>query len=339
MTTPREHNFFMPAEWYPHTATWISWPGIDEAYSEAPGGPVEGMKQAKVCYGLVAQTIARFETVNVLANKESIQEAKAHCGPDVNIVEAIIDDGWIRDSGPTFVVNNTGEVAGVNWIFNAYGNKYIHENDAKVATFVLDHLTVQCFDCDLVVEGGGIHVDGEGTVLITENNLLNKNRNPNRTKADIEKYFKDYLGTDKVIWLNGDIPYDETDGHIDGLACFIRPGVVMAVTTQDKNHPDYPVLKANLETLKSCTDARGRRLEVIELDQPAKYINTCAMNFYLANNAVIIPGHGFPEYDEYVLNLFKDIFSNREVVQVDTGAILFGGGNIHCITQQQPAPM
>ena len=339
MTTPKEHNFFMPAEWHPHTATWIAWPGLEEAYIDAPGGQIEGMKQAKVCYGQVAKTIARFETVNVLACKDAIEEAKAHCGPDVNIVEAVIDDGWIRDSGPTFVVNDSGEVAGVNWVFNAYGNKYAHENDAKVARFVLDHLKVKYFDCDLVVEGGGIHVDGEGTVLITENNLLNKNRNPNQTKADVEKYLNDYIGATKVIWLNGDIPYDETDGHVDGLACFVRPGVVMTTTTRDKDHPDYEVLKENLEILKNSTDAKGRKLEIIEIDQPAKYIYTCAMNFYMVNGAVIIPAYNFPEYDKYVLDLFKKTFTDREVIQLDTGIILFGGGNIHCITQQQPAPM
>jgi len=338
MTTPRENGFFMPAEWHPHTATWTAWPGLEEAYIEAPMGPEEAMKQAKVCYGEVAQTIARFETVNMLANKGSIEEAKAHCGHTVNIIEAKIDDGWFRDSGPSFVVNTNGEVAGVNWVFNAYGNKYPHENDAKAARFVLDHLGLQCFDCELVQEGGGIHVDGEGTVLVTEHCQLNKNRNPNLTKADVENYLNGYIGVTKVIWLNGDIPYDETGGHIDGLACFIRPGVVMATTTRDKNHPDYEVLKANLETLKNSTDAKGRKLEVIEIDQPAEYIYTCAMNFYFVNCAVIIPANGFPEYDKYVLNVFKKTFTDREVIQLNTGVILFGGGNIHCITQQQPAP-
>jgi agmatine deiminase len=338
MTTPKENGFFMPAEWHPHTATWMAWPGLEDAYIDAPMGPEEAMKQARECYSEVAQTIARFETVNMLANKESIEEAKAHCGPDVNTIEAEIDDGWFRDSGPTFVINDKGEAAGVNWVFNAYGNKYPHEKDAKVARFVLDHLGLQCFDCELVQEGGGIHVDGEGTVLVTEHCQLNKNRNPDLTKAEVEIYLNDYIGATKVIWLNGDIPYDETDGHIDGLACFIRPGAVMATTTRDKNHPDYDVLKANLETLKNSTDAKGRKLEVIEIDQPVEYINSCAMNFYFANNAVIIPAYGFPEYDKYVLDLFKMTFTEREVIQLNTGVVLFGGGNIHCITQQQPAP-
>jgi agmatine deiminase len=337
MTTPKESGFFMPSEWHPHTATWMAWPGLEGAYIDAPMGPEEALKQAKVCYSEVAQTIARFETVNMLANKGSIKEAKAHCGPTVNIIEAKIDDGWFRDSGPSFVINDKGEVAGVNWVFNAYGNKYSHENDAKAAMFVLDHLGCKCFDCELVQEGGGIHVDGEGTVLVTEHCQLNKNRNPNLSKADVEKYLNDYIGVSKVIWLNGDIPYDETGGHIDGLACFIRPGVVMATTTRDKNHPDYDVLKANLETLKNSTDAKGRKLEVIEIDQPAEYIYTCAMNFYFANNSVVIPAYGFPEYDKYVLDLFKRTFTEREVIQLNTGVVLFGGGNIHCITQQQPA--
>ena len=155
-----------------------------------------------------------------------------------------------------------------------YGNKYPHERDARAARFVLGHLGLQCFDCDLVREGGGIHVDGEGTLLVTENCQLDKNRNPNLTKADVKKYFSDYIGVNKVIWLNGDIPYDETAGHIDGLACFIRPGVAMITTTQDKNHADYEVLKANMETLKNSADAKGRKLEIIEIDQPGGYIYT-----------------------------------------------------------------
>jgi agmatine deiminase len=337
MTTPKENGFFIPAEWHPHTATWMAWPGLEEAYIDAPMGSEEAMKQAKVCYGEIAQTIARFETVNLLANNGSIEEAKAHCGPTVHIIEAKIDDGWFRDSGPSFVINDNGEVAGVNWVFNAYGNKYSHENDVQAARFVLDHLGLQCFDCDLVQEGGGIHVDGEGTVLVTGHCQLNKNRNPNLSKADVEKYLNDFLDVSKVIWLNGDIPYDETGGHIDGLACFIRPGVVMVTTTQDKNHPDYEVHKANQETLKNSTDAKGRKLEIIEIDQPAEYIYTCAMNFYFVNGAVIIPAYGFPEYDQYVLDVFKKTFTDREVIQLDTGVVLFGGGNIHCITQQQPA--
>ena len=337
MTTPKEDGFFMPAEWHPHIATWMAWPGLEEAYIDAPMGPKEAIKQAKVCYGEVAQTIARFETVNMLANKESIKEAKAHCGPTVNIIEAEIDDGWFRDSGPSFVINDKGEVAGVNWVFNAWGNKYTHEKDARAARFVLDHLGLKCFDCDLVQEGGGIHVDGEGTVLITESCQLNKNRNPDLTKADVEKYLNDYIGVTKVIWLNGDIPCDETNGHIDGLACFIRPGVVMVTTTQDKSHADYAVLNANLETLKNSTGAKGRKLEIIEIDQPAEYIYTCPINFYFVNDAVIIPAYGFPEYDKYVLDVFKKTFTDREVIQLDTGVVIFGGGNIHCITQQQPA--
>ena len=131
MATPKEDGFFMPAEWHPHTATWMAWPGLEEAYINAPMGPEKAFKQAKACYGEVAWTIARFETVNMLANKESIEEAKAHCGPDVNIIEAEIDDGWFRDSGPTFVINDKGRLAGVNWVFNGWGDKYTHANDAS----------------------------------------------------------------------------------------------------------------------------------------------------------------------------------------------------------------
>ena len=228
-------------------------------------------------------------------------------------------------------------------MFNGWGKKYPHAKDAKIAKTILNRENIQCFDCPLVTEGGAIHVDGEGTLLATENSIINKNRNPDLTKAEIETYLIDYLNLKKIIWLNGNVTGDETDGHVDGLACFIRPGTVMASTTPNKNHPDYDVLQENLERLKISTDAKDRPLTVVEVHNPSQFTEEgmlytgLYLNHYIANGAVILPMSGFAEDDTEAFNLFKKEYPNHEVLQVPSNVIWFGGGNVHCITQQQPS--
>jgi len=344
MGTPKQEGFYMPAEWHPHTATWMAWPGLIEAYSEAPQGEKLAFQQAKKAYAEVAREIARFETVNMIVNKEEILEAEGLCGPTVNIIEAECDDGWFRDSGPSFLSNDKGDVAAVNWTFNGWGNKYTHEKDAKVTKTVLDRKGIKCFDCPLVTEGGALHVDGEGTLLATKNSIINKNRNPHLSQTEIETYLSDYLNLEKIIWLNGDVPADETDGHVDGLACFIRPATVMASVTTNPNHPDYEVLQENVEILKSSTDAKGRPLNVVEVNNPSQQTEAGIMltglflNHYIVNGGVILPLSGFDADDRKARNLFQKAFPDREIVQVASKVVWYGGGNVHCITQQQPDP-
>ena len=334
----------MPAEWHPHAATWMAWPGLDEAYADAPQGSGDAIELAKKAYAEVANAIAHFEPVNMIANKVDIPEVNQLCGPHINVIEAKIDDGWFRDSGPSFVINRQGDIAGVNWIFNGWGNKYPHDKDALIAQKILDRERIKCFDCPLVTEGGAIHVDGKGTLLVTENSIINANRNPGLSKVEIETYLTDYLGLEKIIWLNGNVTDDETDGHVDGLACFIRPGTVMASVTPNKDHPDYDVLQENLEILKSSANAQGHPLEVIEVNNPSQFTEMgmfytgLYLNHYIINGAVILPMSGFAEDDEKALQLFKKEFPQHEIVPVASNVIWFGGGNVHCITQQQPRP-
>jgi agmatine deiminase len=284
--TPREEGFYMPAEWHPHAATWMSWASLQKTYIDAPQGPESAFDMAKKAYSEVAKAIARFEPVSMITNKADIEEVKQLCGPDIHVFEAEIDDGWFRDSGPSFLISHKGEIAGVNWVFNGYGNKYTHENDAKIAKTILNREGIKCFDCPLVTEGGAIHVDG--------------------------------------------------------LACFIRPGTVMASVTPNKNHPDYDVLQENLEILKNSTDAKGRPLKILEVNNPSQFTEEgmiftgLYLNHYIANGAVILPLSGFTEDDAEALKLFKREFPNHEVVQVPSQIVWFGGGNVHCITQQQP---
>ena len=344
MRTPREAGFYMPAEWHPHSACWMAWPSSVETYREAPEGSEVSLEKAKRAYSRVANAIAAFEPVNMISNPADTAEVKRLCDSSINVLEAEIDDGWLRDSGPTFLINPNGKVAGVDWRFNGWGNKCDHDKDAGVAEKVLAQAGVRRFDCQLVLEGGAIHVDGEGTLLVTENCLLNQNRNPDLDKSRVEAYLRGYLSIDKIIWLNGNIPSDMTDGHIDGLACFIRPGVVLAASPADRNHPDYDVLQENLATLRNSSDAKGRSIEVVEMATPCRrlengtILDACYVNFYIANGAVIVPAYNFPEEDRQAYELFKMQFPGQEVIQIDTEIIHYGGGNIHCITQQQPQP-
>jgi len=334
----------MPAEWHPHAACWMAWPSEVEAYHQAPEGPAIAFQKAKAAYARVANAIAEFEPVNMIANPADADDVRRLCSGTVKLIVADIDDGWLRDSGPTFLVNPDGRMAGVDWTFNGWGNKCQHAKDALIAEKVLALAGVRRFACPLVLEGGAIHVDGEGTLLVTENSLLNENRNPGLDKARAEAYLKRYLNVEKIIWLNGNIPADMTDGHVDGLACFIRPGVVLAASAADESHPDYDVLQENLATLRASTDANGRDLEVVEMRTPCKKMDTgvivvpCYVNFYIANGAVIVPAYNWPEEDRRAYETFTRQFPGREVIQLDTEVIHYGGGNIHCITQQQPQP-
>jgi len=342
MSTPKDEGFYMPAEWHLHVACWMAWPSHEGAYSLAPLGASAAFDNAKTSYAEVARAIARFEPVHMLVNEEDFEDAQRRCGPSVKLRIAELDDGWLRDTGPSFLIDDAGRSAGVSWTFNGYGNKYPHEKDALLARTILEQEGYECFPCDLVQEGGGIHVDGDGTVLVTENCQLNENRNPNLSKAEVEQYLIDYLNVSNVIWLNGHIKNDETDGHVDGQACFLRPGVVLASAALDPNHPDYEVLGENLEILRRSTDAHGKPLEIIEIDMPVKALEDGTMvsayyvNFYMANGGIILPAFGFPGADQQARELFIREFPDHEVVQLSTGVISFGGGNIHCITQQQP---
>jgi agmatine deiminase len=229
----------------------------------------------------------------------------------------------------------------VNWRFNGWG-KYPHANDQAVARFVLDQLGLPCIDAPFVLEGGSIHVDGEGTVLTTEQCLLHPNRNPGMSKQQIEERVCSYLGAEKMIWLKHGIKDDDTDGHIDELACFVAPGVVLALVGNDSADVDYAPLRENLETLRNATDARGRRLEVVTLEQPEiayqgeRRLSQSYINFYMANGGIVLPAFGDRARDARARSVLGELFPSRRIVQVPTHELAYGGGNIHCITQQQP---
>lgn len=337
---PKEFNYKMPPEWAKHARTFIEWPVKDslcwpENFEEVCRGFAE-----------IAKAVAEFEPVTMLVNPDAVEKAAGLCGPKVEIITLEHNDSWMRDNGPTFVTNGNGEVAGINWKFNAWGEKYSPwELDDLVASKLLKHLGVPCFDAPIILEGGSIHVDGEGTLLTTEECLLNKKRNPHLTKEKIEELLKQYLDIQKVIWLKRGLDGDETDGHIDNIACFARPGHVIMQTCADPDDPNYEISKENLEILQNARDAKGRNLEIIQIQQPrATFYNGTRLtlsylNFYFVNQGIILPVFGgeFHETDRLAEETLQLTFPERKIVKVDGLSIVKEGGNVHCITQQMPA--
>ncbi len=325
----------MPGEWTPHSCCWMAWPCRDGLWANNAATQAE--------YAEVANTIARFEPVHMLVPPGRIDEASALLGENVNIVKMPIDDSWARDSGPNFLLNPAGQLAGSTWVFNAWGGKYHpFDQDALMGSRILRQAGVQEFSSSLVAEGGAIMVDGEGTVITTETCLLNANRNPLWSRSDIEAELCRTLGAEKVIWLPGDPQDSETDGHIDGIAAFIEPGRVLLEVNSDKTDPHYPVGQDNLAALNGQIDAKGRKLEIEFIEEghyhPGIWNGGCSsyVNSYLANGAVIVPGYGY-DRDVAAIETYRRIYPDRNIVQVHIGHIAGGGGGVHCITQQQPA--
>ena len=252
------------------------------------------------------------------------------------------DDSWARDTAPTFVVDGRGGLAGVEWRFNAYGGIYEEYGRTKnMARRVLDLLAVRRFVAPLVLEGGAIHVDGEGTVLTTTEVVLDHKRNPGLTRADAERSLCDHLGAAKVIWLSSALDHDNTGGHVDNLACFVAPGLIAALGCDDRDDPQYAATQENLARLRAATDARGRALEVVELPMPARaefrgrLLSPSYVNCYLANGGVVAPAFGDPA-DLVARDILASLCPGRTVVQVPTLELAKADGNIHCVTQQQP---
>jgi len=256
MIIPAANHFYMPPEWYPHQRCWMGFP------CRPPSWPF-ALDRARAQYLLVAQAIAQFESVTMVAVPPQVAEAQQVCGNLLELLPMAFNDAWLRDMGPTFVINERGDVAGVTWQFNAWGGSHPdHEHDATFAQRLLAHLNLPSYAAPLVLEGGAIHVDGEGTLLTSEACLLNPNRNPHLSRAEIESLLRTYLGVTHIIWLGNGLQDDETSGHIDNLACFVRPGVVVALSTQDPQDSNYAALQDNRQRLRRARDAKGRALEV-----------------------------------------------------------------------------
>jgi agmatine deiminase len=353
-SNPLRDGYWMPAEFEPHEGTWMLWP-------ERPDNWRRNAQPAQQAFAAVATAISQFEPVTIGASARQFARARAAMPADsVRLVELSSDDAWMRDTGPSFVVNAAGAMRGVHWRFNAWGGIYNDsEHDNQVAQKVLELTGLERYHAPFVNEGGAIHVDGQGTVLVTEQCLLNRNRNPGLKRAQIETLLRRYLGVTCVIWLGEGVINDETSGHIDNLACFARPGEVCLTWCDDPRDPQHRVSMDAFERLMAARDARGRRLRIHKLVSPGPLYMTrreaagivsddsirplragtrlaaSYANFYLANNAVILPLLD-ARTDAQVRQQLRRVFPRRRIVGVAAREVLLGGGDLHCITQQQP---
>ncbi|MEU6740320.1 agmatine deiminase family protein [Streptosporangium sandarakinum] len=329
----------MPPEWHPHERTWMSWP--------VPGYTLDaGAEAAHRAWSAVANTIVRYEPVTMVVDPGERESAARWLAPEVEVMEQPLDDCWMRDNGPTFLVDGAGGLAGVDWTFNGWG-WHAHAKDDLVAAAVLERAGATRFRSEMVNEGGGIHVDGEGTVIVTETVQLGERRNPGWTRERVEAELRDRIGARKVIWLPRGLTADYgrygTSGHVDLLACFARPGLVLCHVQPDPDHPDHEVTRENLRILRSATDARGRALEVVELPAPetrevdGELVDYSYINHYLANGLALLCSFGDPR-DAAAAEVFARLFPGRAIETVDARPIFALGGGIHCITQQQPRP-
>jgi agmatine deiminase len=347
----------MPGEFEPQERVYMIWPERTDNWRD-------GAREAQRAYADVACAISRFTAVTMLVSGRQYERARGSLPECIQVVEMSSDDAWCRDVGPTFLVNGKGERRACDWRFNAWGGAV----DGLYASWELDDAVAGKI-CELagidryrpehfVLEGGSFHVDGQGTVLTTEMCLLSGGRNPHLTKGEIEETLCAYLNCEKVLWLKNGIDPEETNGHVDDVACFIRPGEVACIYTENAEDPFYETAQENYRALTEMTDARGRRLTVHKVCTPAVPIrmegaetivpvpgsiprkngDLCIasyLNFLITNGGVIVPQYG-DENDALALRQLAAIFPEREVVGVATREIVYGGGNIHCITQQLP---
>jgi agmatine deiminase len=302
------------------------------------------MEAARDDYARVAQAIARFEPVTMLADPLHAADASSRCGATVRVVAAPMDDSWLRDSGPTFVLDAAGNRAASLFTFNAWGAKcQPFDQDAAIGGRVAALCKAPVFRSDLVIEGGGFLSDGEGTLITAESCVLNPNRNPGWTKAQADAELRAMLGVKKVIWLPGDLTDHATDGHVDGYVAFFKPAAVLLETVLDPADPRFLIMAENRKALQSATDARGRRFELVPILEAPRTSTPdgedlfCRsyVNFYLANGAVIAPAYGIAE-DAAVADTLRRAYPDRQVICLGLRDLFRGGGGIHCITQQEP---
>jgi agmatine deiminase len=343
MQTPSELGFHFPAEWEKHEATWLTWPYLDDSF---PGK-----------LDLIFKPYIQF--INILTKGEKVrinvanetEEHKLHkmlleAGVDVKQVETFripSNDVWCRDHGPVFVINPSGteKKAIVNWVFNAWGNKYPSELDHLIASRVAQYLSVPVFNPEIIMEGGSVDFNGIGTILTTTSCLLNKNRNPDLTQREIEQYLVNYYGMQQVLWLDEGIAGDDTDGHIDDITRFVNDDTVVTAVETDDRDDNYRVLQNNLQKLKKFRLINNKQLNIVELPMPqpvfweGRRLPASYANFYISNDAVIVPLFHCIQ-DDVALEILSGCFPEREVTGIDSRDLVWGLGSFHCLSQQEP---
>lgn len=330
-------GWLMPDEGAEHTGTWMAFGASARIWGS------DLVPQVRKNLADIANAIVDVEPVTMLVRPSEQAIARSLLDPAVRILAMEIDDLWIRDTGAVFVTDRSA-LGGVDFHFNGWGNKQTHSNDRKVAAAVITDADAQPVSTRLTLEGGALEVDGQGTAIITESCVLNRNRNPGWTKTQVEEQLSSVLGVRKVIWLPGIAGHDITDGHTDFYARFTEPGHVVAALDDDPDSFDYDVTRTHLDILRTATDADGNPLKVttltaptrLRVSEPGEDFAAGYINFYVCNGAVIGPQFGDPDTDQAAHDVLSEAFPDREIIQLDIDGIASGGGDIHCATQQQP---
>ncbi|WP_028865867.1 agmatine deiminase [Psychromonas aquimarina] len=356
-STPLDDGFRMPAEHEPHAGIWMAWP--ERADNWRYGG-----KPAQNVFINVAKAISKNTKVTMVVGSGQYENARAQLPEDIQLIEMSTDDSWMRDIGPSYVVNNKGIRRGVDWEFNAWGGLvdglyFPWDKDDAVAQKVCEVLTDDSYRAPIILEGGSIHVDGEGTLYTTEECLLHPSRNPELSKDEIEQVLKQYLSIEKVIWLPQGLYNDETNGHVDNLMHIVAPGEVVLTWCDDVSDPQYAISRKARDILTAETDAKGRQIIVHKLPMPgplyiteeeARGVDICDgmvresgerlagsyANYLISNNHIIFPLLD-EKTDQQAETILAKLYPGYQLSGVDAREILLGGGNIHCITQQIPA--
>jgi len=346
LNTPAALGFRMPAEWHPHHSTWLTWPKDPETWPNR-------VPQVEQIYLEMIAALTPHEVVDLLVDDEQTEQlVRSRCNAAVSSrirfhhIQTV--DSWIRDYGPNFLLGPNGQCAFNDWTFNAWGNKYPElKKDDRVPQRLEPFLELKRFSPGIVLEGGSIEVNGAGCVLTTEQCLLNKNRNPELSRAEIEQYLKNYLGVTKVLWLGEGIVGDDTDGHIDDIARFVAADVIVCAVEDDPADANFEILQDNLARLRSMTGATGQRFEIVTLPMPGNVggsnttqrdlerLPASYANFYIANNVVLAPVFGHAN-DERAVDTLQRLFPARRIVPINCEPLVWGMGTIHCVTQQQP---
>ncbi len=329
----------MPAEWQPHKQTWMAWPSSGYTLGETEKDHLE----ARSTWAAVANAISKFEPVSMLCEPRDIELARVFLDESIELIAAELNDAWMRDIGPTFVKSSTGKLAGVNWVFNGWGAQAwaAWDKDAKIARQINELAQVETLDSPLINEGGGIHVNGSGVVLLTETVQLGDGRNSSLSREQVEQEIHAKLGTHTAIWLKRGLTrdYDEfgTRGHIDIVACFADENTILYHDQENPNHPDYLVSQEVRETLEAAGD-----FNLVPVAAPTTlrdqegFVDYSYINHYVVNGGVILCGFDAPNDGRAIATLQK-VYPNRQVVLIDARPLFARGGGIHCITQQQPA--
>lgn len=343
MTTPRLAGFSMPPEWAPHERTWMEFPSANHTFTVDDGW----LDHCRGVWASVANTIARFEPVSMVCNLGEAPIARELLDPSIELHETPTGDAWCRDSGPTFLTHPDGRLGATHWTFNAWGDRGFSDptDERHVGAFIAGLAGAELFSSAMVNEGGGIHVDGAGTVLVTETVQLDERRNPTWNAEQVETELKSFLGASHTVWvprgLTADYSGFGTNGHIDILACFTPTGKVLVHVQGDPAHPDFEVCAEALGVLRAAVHADGRPFDIVEVPAPRTlttddgFVDWGYLNHYLCNGAVILCTFDDPN-DEVAAKILEDVYPGREIVPHDARDIFACGGGIHCITQQQP---